>query len=282
VLITETPSTARAYDRLACAYDLLTSGYDHEAWIAAIEVLARGHGATGKRLLDVACGTGKSLLPWLERGYDVTANDVSTGMVEIARAKAGARASVDAIDMRRLPRLGSFDIVTALDDALNHLLDEDDVLDALEGMAANLAPSGVLVFDVNTFAAYQDMPDHVAEDRERLVVWRGEGASLADPGGSVEVRMELLTAGPDALWSRSTVCWRHRHYPLELLRELVEAAGLRVLALHGQSPGVVLHDHADERRHPKALFVCARRSSPASETERGCGNGVASLSSTRV
>jgi SAM-dependent methyltransferase len=257
VFTTESDLTERAYDELAPAYDLLTGDYDHERWIAAIERLAVAHGAVGRRLLDVACGTGKSFLPWLERGYRVTANDVSPEMVRIARLKAGHRAIVETIDMRELPWLGEFDVVTCLDDAINHLLDEADVVAALSGMARNLAPGGVVVFDANTFAAYQDVPDHVVEDAARLVVWRGEGATLADPGGEVEVRMELLSARGDDLWARSTVRWRHRHYPLELLRELAEAAGLRVLAVHGQSPGAVLHDAADELHHRKALFVCA-------------------------
>ena len=58
-------------------------------------------------------------------------------------------------DMRRLPVLGEFDLITCIDDAINHLLGPDEVADAFEGLRANLAPGGLLVFDVNTLAAYR-------------------------------------------------------------------------------------------------------------------------------
>lgn len=253
-----TADAASAYDALAPAYDLLTADYGHDRWISAVRALARAHGATGSRVLDVACGTGSSALPWVAGGCDVTAIDASAAMVERARAKLGPDARVEQADMRALPLLGRFDVVTCLDDAINHLLRPEDVVAALAGMGCNLAPGGVLVFDANTAAAYRGMADHVVEDDERLVIWRADGPGLAAPGGEIEVRMEVLTARPGALWSRSTVRWRHRHYPLALLRGLVPAAGLRVRALHGQTPGAVLHDRADEARHPKALFVCDR------------------------
>ena len=48
----------------------------------------------GRRLLDVACGTGRSFLPMLERGYDVTACDISPAMAARAREKSGGAARV--------------------------------------------------------------------------------------------------------------------------------------------------------------------------------------------
>src|SRR5512143_3404997 len=89
--ITEPPvadQVARAYDCLAPYYDAFTAGYDYATWTAALEALAAEHGLAGKRLLDVACGTGKSFLPFLGRGYEVTACDISPAMLAIARTKA--------------------------------------------------------------------------------------------------------------------------------------------------------------------------------------------------
>src|SRR5688500_19119565 len=115
----------RAYDAIAPGYDLLTAGYAHELWLAALEALAMDHGLRGRRVLDVACGTGKSFLPLLDRGYAVTACDVSAAMAARAQAKAGDRARVLVADMRALPLLGAFDLVTCLDDAPNHLRSEE-------------------------------------------------------------------------------------------------------------------------------------------------------------
>jgi ubiquinone/menaquinone biosynthesis C-methylase UbiE len=93
----------RAYAVLAPAYDLLTAEYAYGPWLTAIERVAREHGLRGHRLLDVGCGTGKSFLPLLERGFEVTACDISPEMVEMDRQKGGGRARVHVADMRDLP-----------------------------------------------------------------------------------------------------------------------------------------------------------------------------------
>ena len=146
-------TAAHGYDVLAPVYDELGDAGAHARWLAAIERLAIEHGLRGRRVLDVACGTGSSFLPLLARGYEVTACDASPAMAACARAKAGPAARVHVADMRRLPRFGEFDLVTCLDDGLNHLAEPGDVLDALRGMRRNLVPGGLVGFDVALPAA---------------------------------------------------------------------------------------------------------------------------------
>src|SRR3954466_9469538 len=115
---------AIAYDALAPFYDRFTADYEHEPVLEQIEALAVERGLDGRRVLDVACGTGKSFLPLMLRGYDVTACDVSPEMVQRARQKLAPRdrGRVVVADMRALPWEGEFDLVTCLDDAVNYLL----------------------------------------------------------------------------------------------------------------------------------------------------------------
>jgi SAM-dependent methyltransferase len=248
----------RAYAVLAPAYDLLTAEYAYGPWLSAIERRAREHGLAGDRVLDVGCGTGKSFLPLLERGFRVTACDISPEMVALAQQKAGARADVHVADMRRLPVFGEFDLITCIDDAINHLLTPGEVADALSGMYDNLAPGGILVFDVNTLAAYRQVPDVVVEDDDLLLRWRGELAELADPGGEAEVVIDVFAHEGDGLWRRSVSRQRHRHHPIDELCELVEEAGLEVAAVLGQRPGAVLDAELDEELHGKAVFITLR------------------------
>jgi SAM-dependent methyltransferase len=152
------------YDALAPVYDLLTAGHGHDRWLRALERLALDHGLAGRRVLDVGCGTGSSFLPLLRAGYRVTACDLSPAMARRARARAGGRATVHVADARRLPHWGSFDLITFLDDGLNHLTEPADVVAALRAMRANLGARGMLVLDVNTLAAYRTAPDLVAAD----------------------------------------------------------------------------------------------------------------------
>lgn len=248
-----------AYDPLAVAYGTLTANYDYDRWLTAIEALARDAGLEGNRLLDVACGTGSSFLPLRDR-YEVVGCDLSQAMLHQAAARAGeARVRLYKHDMRRLPELGSFDLVLCLDDSLNHLLEPGDVEATLRGIASNLAPGGVAVFDVNTLAALRSFSDQfVTEDERHVVVWRGEGPSDLSPRGTTSARIDVF-ARTGELYERSRARIVERHYPAGDVVSYLTAAGLELVRVLGQSPGVHLEGDIDELRHTKALFVARRR-----------------------
>ena len=86
----------RTYEAMAPVYDDFTAHHEYDAWVADLLKLLERRGLAGKRLLDVACGTGKSFLPMLPRGWQVTACDISPAMLERAREKVG-----DAVRARR-------------------------------------------------------------------------------------------------------------------------------------------------------------------------------------
>ena len=117
-----TPRRTRPIERLAPFYDELTREHDYDG----VDLAPRAHGALtygvrGTRLLDAACGTGKSFMPFLERGYAVTGCDISPEMLAVASAKA-PEAELFAADVRELGRVGEFDLITCLDDAVNYLI----------------------------------------------------------------------------------------------------------------------------------------------------------------
>src|SRR5256885_15284049 len=175
----EASPALEAYERLAPVYDLLTAGYDHPTWLDSLEALAIEHGLRGRRLLDLACGTGKSFLPMLARGYSVSGCDVSPAMVELAREKvvvAGAEAELFVADIRALPPTAPVDLITCLDDAVNYLLSPEDLAAALLCMARALAPGGLAVFDVNTVATYRSSfaSDFALDGPDSFLCWRGE------------------------------------------------------------------------------------------------------------
>lgn len=253
--MTATPALL-AYEQLAPVYDDFTDGYDHEAWVDALERAARSHGANGTRVLDVACGTGKSFVPLLERGYDVWACDISPAMVERARRCGGVDPGrVLVADMRALPELGAFTLVTCLDDAVNYLLSAADLEAAFASVARLLAPDGVYVFDTNTLATYRAgfAADAIFERPLADAVWRGETAAPIEPGALCAASIEL--AGPGG-----GVVSHHvqRHHPQSTVRRALASAGLACRAVLGQSTGGVLHEDADEQAHTKLVYVAGR------------------------
>jgi cyclopropane fatty-acyl-phospholipid synthase-like methyltransferase len=249
-----------AYEALAPFYDELTAGYAHEAWLQALERELRCLGLSGRRVLDVACGTGKSSLPLVELGYEVSACDVSPTMVQMARERLGLPdEQVFVADMRRLPVLPPFDAVTCLDDAVNYLLTEGDVRATFAGIGRALRPGGLLAFDLNSLRTYGSafVTRSEVEAESATFVWEGEPRQAIVPGGMYRATVEVMPRGNGS--GTVTSVNTQRHYPRETVERLLRAAGLRPVTVFGQAPGGRLLPAPDEHEHTKLLYVAERK-----------------------
>lgn len=254
-------SAEAAYEAIAPVYDDFTAHHDYELWLGELLPPLRRHGLRGYRLLDVGCGTGKSFLPMLKRGWEVTACDISPSMVELARGKAGEAVRLAVADMRELPAFGEFDLVWALDDAVNYLLSAEELGSALSGMRANLAPGGLLMFDVNTLRTYRTFfaEEQVVERDGLRLVWRGQGSPNAAPGSVSEARFEVETregAGEKA--TVETHLHRQRHFPEAEVLEAMRGAGLECVEVFGHEEDAVLKQPVDEAVHSKVVYIGRR------------------------
>jgi len=245
-------SAEAAYDAFAPAYDDFTSGYMYERWTGRLLERAEEAGLRGKRLLDVACGTGWSFLPMLDRGFRVTACDISQSMLDVARSKTGGRAKVLVADMRELPDLGRFDLVWALNDPLNYLLSTEELEATLTGFRRNLAPRGIALFDINTPVTYRTFfsQETVVEEAGRRMVWQGQSdAEEIRPGSIHEAR--FVVEGEQG----SGHVHRQRYFPEAEVLAAIEAAGLRCVEVYGELEGE-LSIPLDEEAHSKAVYLC--------------------------
>lgn len=250
---------ADAYERLAPYYDELTRDHDYESWTRHLEEAALALGLNGRRLLDAACGTGKSFLPLLRRGYEVTAFDISGQMVTAARAKAPA-AELFVADIRTVGRVGRFDLITCLDDSVNYLVGDGDLEAALCSLAANLATGGVLVFDVNTLSTYRTTfaCDMTQDGPGVFLVWRGRCRPDEEAGCEAALDVEAFSEVRPGLWERSTSHHRQRHYPRAVIERALAGAGLAAMGVFGQLPDGSLDDAACEERHHKLVYFAQR------------------------
>lgn len=126
-------------------YDLAIGAYndDFEFYLG----LAR---AAKGPILDLACGTGRILLPCLAAGLDIEGLDLSTAMLARLQQKAAARglpARVAEASMSdfQLPR--RFALIMICCNTLPHNLTAEDQIATLRTCRAHLAPGGVLAFD---------------------------------------------------------------------------------------------------------------------------------------
>ena len=248
----------RTYEAMAPVYDDFTAHHEYDAWIADLLKLLERRGLRGKRLLDVGCGTGKSFLEMLPRSWEVTGCDISPAMLELAREKAGDAVSLIVADMLELPRFGEFDLVWALDDAINYLLSPGELERALVGMRANLAPTGLLLFDVNALPAYRTFfaETEVVERGGRRLVWRGLASADVPPGSICESRLEVAPGEADPEAGEAPVLvHRQRHFPEAEVLAALERAGLECLDVYGHGLDGIPRQPLDESTHTKAIYV---------------------------
>ncbi len=248
----ENTSAELAYERTAPFYDAFTAHHNYKLWLSRLLPAARSCGLRGTRVLDVACGTGKSFMPLLEDGWTVCGCDISKRMLDRARAKAGDRAQLQLLDMRRLPRLGQFNLIVCLDDAINYLGNRHELVQVFRGFERNLAPGGVALFDTNTLYSYRTFfasTEELTVEAGRLR-WRG-GATKSTPAGStVEAVLEFLDE-PEL----SPAVHRQRHFSADEVAAALSQAGLTAVDVHGHGLDAELEQPLEELRHTKAIHL---------------------------
>jgi SAM-dependent methyltransferase len=150
----ETPKNKKIYTGFAAGYDLVMRDVDYDRWAEHVLDLMQDFGIKGKRILNLACGTGCTELAWSKRGYEVTGLDQSSEMIERAREKAPARLKDRFLvaDMRTFELGRTFDLIFCLYDSLNYLTSPQDVQACFRKVASHLNPGGGFIFDIATEA----------------------------------------------------------------------------------------------------------------------------------
>jgi len=151
--------TRAFYDDLADYYHLI-----FQDWTRSIQWQARVLGPlierelpTGRlRILDCACGIGTQSLGLAEREHILTGTDLSAAAIARARREAqmrGLSIQFDVADMRDLSGItgSDFDAVLAADNALPHLLNEQDLARAVQQIAGKLHTGGLFLASIRDY-----------------------------------------------------------------------------------------------------------------------------------
>jgi SAM-dependent methyltransferase len=138
--------------RHAELYDLFYAAKDYEGEARFVDgCLARfGEGAT-RRVLDLACGTGRHALALERLGHEVVGIDHSESMLRVARARAvaaGSRATFHAGDLRAIDAPGApYDAAVCLFDSIGYVQTNEGLERAFRGIHGAVRPGGLLVFE---------------------------------------------------------------------------------------------------------------------------------------
>jgi len=127
---------------------------------------------TGGPLLELACGTGRLLVPLAQAGYEITGVDVSPALLSLARRKIEAaglqqRVTLVEADMSDFRLDRRFRLAFVAINSFMHLLTTEDQLRALRCWREHLTPEGFLILDL-----FHPHPQELLEADGRLVVNR--------------------------------------------------------------------------------------------------------------
>ena len=123
-------------------YDLKL--YEYEA--RCVTNLANKYlSSTGRRLLDVACGTGRHL-EYLSGDFYTEGLDTSEDMLAAARRR-NPEVTFHRADMTGFHLGRTFDVVTCLFGSLGYVKTLDNLARAVSCMAAHLTPGGMLLIE---------------------------------------------------------------------------------------------------------------------------------------
>ena len=209
-------------DSLQTFYDNITPFYHliYPDWNASITrqaamlhtVIQDHWGPNITELLDVSCGIGTQSLGLAALGYQVTASDLSPHEVDRATREAqqrGLSIAFSAADMRKAHthHNRTFDVVLSCDNAVPHLMTDDDIRTAFQQMHACTRPGGGCIISVRDYDAEDvTQPQTKAygireEDGIRWVLfqtWEPQGATynltlyFIEDNGQTECRTHAL------------------------------------------------------------------------------------------
>lgn len=236
----EPAEAAEQFELMPAVYDALVD------WPRRLEREAaffRDHlaAAPGRRVLDLACGTGHHAAMFAEWGYDVCGTDGSAEMIAYCRARHGESERLRwATDRLEAPRRGDeqFDAITCLGNSLALLPDLATARAAISGMAGALVAGGLLIVQVLNLWRLPDGPvvwQKAARTRAGRDVLIVKGVHRAGSRGFVDTA-EIWLDAPNIKRCRSTPLVALR---AEDLRSAFEATGfedVRAYGSHAREP----------------------------------------------
>ena len=249
-------------DELAEIYDAVYADRDDAAFWAA---LAPDEGAT----LELACGTGRVLLPLARAGHDVVGLDRSPAMLARCRAKlaaepAAVRERVRLVqgDMAAFDLGRRFALVTSPFRGFQHLIGVTDQLACLGRCHAHLAAGGRLVLDLfNPDPALlypgggsdgEETAETVPWSGGRTIRWWGRVTGYHRARQLNQCEMVYEVTEPDGEVRRVSERFPLRYLFRHELEHLLARAGFAIVALYGDYDRSPYDDDSPE------LIVVAR------------------------
>ncbi len=224
------------YAKLADLYDSETKDGMIQAfyreWRTYLIQVARQYKVRVRVLVDLACGTGNSTIPWTRRrSWTVVGVDRSEAMLRVARKKS-RRVRWYRQELKMLALRERADLVTCHGDALNHILEQHDLQRIFFNVAGIMNEGGLFLFDLNTENWLRWLSHH--EKLYRLAPNYFVAFNEYDPGRKVATFHQLWFVKRRRFFEKREVVVRERAYAKGEILRMLERAGFRPLRVKTQ------------------------------------------------
>jgi ubiquinone/menaquinone biosynthesis C-methylase UbiE len=137
-------------------YDLIAPFYDieHDRFREDLDMYRNFAELSGGKILELACGSGRVLLPLAEEGYELTGVDSSEKMLEIAQQRLYAqdlagRCQLVKQDMRILQLGQKYRLAIIALGSFGHITMRKDQQSTLTAIRTHLSPGATLILDIS-------------------------------------------------------------------------------------------------------------------------------------
>ena len=232
-----------SYADFALFYDRLTENIDYEALADMYAGLLCGKGD----VLDLACGTGSLSVPLVERGFNVTAADISQDMLTVAAAKSSEVRWL-CLDMTELPFEEQFDGVICALDSINHLPHLQAIQQCFNGVYRSLKENGVFAADLNTPYKHREVLGNNAYtfDYDGLYCgWQNE-LDENDPLCRVDMYLDFFGENEDGGYTRYSDNVSEIAPSPEHIAEMLRSSGFKSVEISEYITGEKLSDTSEK------------------------------------
>lgn len=241
------------YDIYAEFYDNFKSTDNYDIFLKYYLEVAQEYDFKGKDILDLGCGTGNSMLPLLEKGFNVVGIDGSSEMLKIAEKKLiNYSTELYNYDITNFNLDKSFDLIISVDDVINHLTEKDMIDKCFASVKKHLSDSGLFIFDVNTlntFNTFLNKTICIELDKD-VFIWQSNFKDSISNSNIITFSKDNC----DSLYKRTNYTINERYYSFNEISKLLAKNGLQFLGMYGLG-NRKLNRCPSENRDVKIIYI---------------------------
>jgi len=207
------------YEEFAQVYDELMKEIDYSKWSEYLQRLFLNAPREIKSILEFGCGTGNITCHLAQKGFEMTAVDLSEAMLTIADEKADGLGLKNIQfylgDMSNFQIDQTYDSVISCCDSVNYLPNLETLQSFLVCSHDSLKSEGLLLFDVNTISKYKNTikdNTYIYDLDDVFCVWENE---LDNTKKEMHFNLTFFSKNPDDTYNRYEETQTQHMYSIE-------------------------------------------------------------------